>query len=171
MSGSPQFSSDPVENEIQDLGRQIDHAEFGDPLYVDHRVRELRHRVMYVHARLEASLGILIWRWILESGRQHLPKDIRQAMGSRFDMAIGEADFARKVTFAQENGLISGKMKDHLFAVNNLRVIFSHPKAHEVEITNFSDLQTHVKALRTLKNGLDEMNEVFAEIERNAKSK
>ena len=157
-----------IEREISSLNRTIDNWEDTDFIFLQPELRELRHRIMYVHTRLEASVGLLLWKWITEPGKGNVQRDIRVQMGSRFDAVVSETDFARKVSLAQELNLISGKMMSQLFAVNNLRLIFSHPKSHETEIRELLDRKEYLKALINLKAAYDGMNEIFTAFERAA---
>lgn len=153
---------DRIEKEIENLSQTIDSWEDTDPLYMDDSVRALRHRVMYVHTRLESSVGLLLGDYVLSSAKNTIEKRTRQIIMTKFDKVVSEIDFAKKVTLAEELNLISGDIKAKLFQVNRFRIIFSHPKAHEAEIIEFQDRENYLKVLKQLRDAYGAMNNFFS---------
>lgn len=150
-----------LEEEIESMQKTIDRWEDIDPMYARDERRELRHQVMFVHARLETSLAILLGKYILEPLDDTVPTETKQLMMRRFHKVAGSMEFAQKVNLAQELNLISGHMKSKLFAVNDLRKIFSHPASYEEKMQSFLEPENYKKALKTLIEAYDSMNEIF----------
>ncbi len=160
-----------IEQEISELNGIIDGWEDIDPIYMHREIRELRHRVMFVHTRCESSVGLLLGKYVLAPARGTIEKTTSQIMMTHFDNVVSETDFARKVTMAYKFGLIERTLKGKLFDVNNLRLIFSHPKSHDAEIKEFLDRKNYLEALKKLKAAYDEFNDLFRKIEEAAKEK
>lgn len=154
-----------IEQEIEDVNRTIDGWEDIDPLFMHKPIRDLRHRVMFVHARLETSLGILLGRYVMKPAKKIIPKETSQIMMTKFHWIISDMEFARKVNVAEDFGLISGPVKSNLFAVNNLRLAFSHLVSHETELLEFLDNNNYLKALKKLVKAYEVMNDIFKSIE------
>lgn len=139
-----------IEEEISELNEIIDYWENTNPIYMERQIRELRHRVMFVHTRLEASVGLLLGKYVIAPAKDTLEKTTKQIMMTHFDNIVSETDFARKVAKAKEFGLISGTLLKKLHQVNRLRLIFSYPKSHDAETKEFLDRNTYLEALRKL---------------------
>ena len=153
-----------IDKEISEINEIIDNWEDTDSIYMEEHIRELRHRIMYVHTRLESAVGVLIGVYVLAPAYDTFSEETSQLIMTRFDNVISETDFARKVNLAEEFNLIPGTLKDKLFKVNSLRLIFSHPKSHEAEIKSFLDEETYLKALKTLRDAYNEMNTLLGDL-------
>lgn len=157
----PEAKERKLEEEIESMQKIIDQWEDIDPMYARDERRELRHQVMFVHARLETSLAILLGRYVLEPFDETVPQETRQLVMRRFHKIAGSMEFAPKVNLAQELNLISGQMKSKLFAVNDLRKVFSHPASYEEKMQSFLEPESYKNALETLIDAYDFMNEIF----------
>lgn len=153
-----------IDKEISEINEIIDNWEDTDFIYMERHIRDLRHRIMYVHTRLESTVGILIGVYILAPVKNTISKEIKQLIMTRFDKVVSETDFARKVTLAEELNLIPGSVKNNLFKVNHLRLIFSHPKSHEAEIKEFLIDKNYLEALKILRDSYDEMSKLISEL-------
>jgi len=123
---------------------------------------------MHIHLRIEASLDILIGDYISENFIAFLHgKGIKDYeipfRGFRWDLqnVLDELDFAKKVKIATKTKKIDQKTQGKLFKVNELRVIFSHPQAHQIEIQAYNDKNKYLEALITLVEGYTAINAVF----------
>ena len=56
-----------IEQEIEELLNKLQTAEDVDPLYTDEETKEIRHKILHIHARVEVSLEILIANHLLST--------------------------------------------------------------------------------------------------------
>lgn len=165
-----------IQEEINSLLKLIQDWEDTDPAFLQNDLKELRHKIMYVHLRIEASLEILIGDYISEAFIAFLQgkgiSDFKTASYTfRWDLQtlFDEMDFAKKVNIAMKIKKVDKDIKGKLFKVNDLRVIFSHPQAHQNEIQAFRNHQKYLETLKILVDGYKTINSVFIEREKKIK--
>jgi hypothetical protein len=165
-----------VKKEIERLHGLIQGWEDTDPAFLQFDLKELRHKIMYVHLRIEASLNILIGDYVSEAFIAFVKGEKLNGYKTSLQMfrwdlqkLLDEMDFAKKVKVALKTNKIDKKTQGRLFKVNDLRVIFSHPQAHQEEIQAFREQTKHLEALEILVAGFEAINAIFAEREKNDK--
>ena len=161
------LTDNKLEDEIKELYQDIDLAEDIYPNFMFPELKELRHRVLFVHAMIEDALVLLLGKYALEPAKAELKTTTSQTVMWRIRQ-IGDAmEFAPKVNLAFDLELIDGKLKNTFFAVNNLRLIFAHPSGHYADMRSFLEKpQKQVDALKVLKNAMEKMNALFSEMKR-----
>jgi hypothetical protein len=155
------------EKEIAKLLDELQTYEDIDPAYLPEELKELRHKIMQVHLRLEASLDQLMASYSLNTIEEFMvtlkkyDKSRLQATRQSMQIIFDAMDFSRKVKVAKQMKKINNNVEDHLYKVNNLRLVFSHPTAYQDLIMQYKDRKKYKDALLILKEAYQAMNTVM----------
>ncbi len=151
-----------IRDEITELELSIDRAEDVDPAYINPHIRQLRHRVFYVHSAIERGVEILIAKYIMPD-RQN-PQSIEEGeniLGQRIKLydLLQQFGFYRKITYLREKKLVDKKIQDIFFGINSIRNEFAHPDAYKIK--RFTDDKLTLEILRKLSKCLEKLNLLF----------
>ena len=117
-----------LEEAIKLLNQKIQNWEDTDPAYMDENLKSLRHKVMYVHMRLEASLEYLVVRDLVGWDRKKLDGRVdARTMGeimAKMSAVFERMQFRNKVEACRRLELIIGKFAGLLLKVNDYRKHF-----------------------------------------------
>lgn len=156
------------EEEIERLKHTLQTSEDIDPLFMDPELKELRHYILFTHARMEESVGLAITRDNLKdkipAHPPYTPEQQSMIYAGTVSL-IEHKSYADKVQDASTRfiPLVDEQTKITLDRVNVLRNAFGHPS-----IPKFRDILTELKndrskykeALEDLKKAHDGMNAI-----------
>jgi len=151
-----------LRDEIAELESIIDHAEDVDPTYINPHIRQLRHRVFYIHSAIENGLEVLIAKFIIpdlpnaksfDEGENNLVKRIRL-----YEL-LQQTGFYRKIVFLAEKKLVDNKILTTFKEVNTIRNEFAHPDPYKIK--RFTDDKLTAEILRKLVKGLEKLQALF----------
>src|SRR5258708_2425658 len=120
------------EEEIKQLKRNLQTAEDVDPLFMDLELKELRHFVIFTHARMEESVGLMITKDNLKDQipqyPPHTPEQQSMIHAGTVSL-IDKKSYAEKVQDASTRStpLLDESTRLALEKVNLLRNAFGHP--------------------------------------------
>lgn len=142
-------------DKIKELHKKLETAEETDYLYFSKDLRDLRHRVMYVHSRIEGSLESLLVKEVI--GKPPYTEDLGKRLVSQLAI-LSELDFARKVTLVQKMGLITEPLRKDIMKINEVRKYFSHPSKFLEKIFEYKKEDKVAETLELLVNTLEEFS-------------
>lgn len=153
------------EEEIKQLKQTLQTAEDGDPLFMDSELKELRHLVFFTHARMEASVGLMLTKDDLKDQiPQYSPyTPEQQSMMHAGTVSLIEKRYYDKVQDARARStpLFDEPTKLSLDEVNRLRNAFGHPsipKFRDILIGLKNDRAKYKEALEELVEAHNQMN-------------
>jgi hypothetical protein len=149
-----------IEEEIKQLKESLQTAEDVDPLFMDPELKELRHFVLFTHARIEESIGLMLTR---DNLKDQLPQYPPYTSEQQSRIYAGTVSLIENKTYADKIHaagnrpipLIDETTKHILDKVNLLRNAFAHPS-----IPKFRDIliglnEDRVRYKEALKNLID----------------
>lgn len=158
--------AEKIQKEIDELNGMIESYEDTDPLYLHKYLKDLRNKAMYVHARIETSLEILISDSVLDSLQlDDLQLDTFASVMFYTEMnkIYEPLKYSKKVNLALKRNKINETAKSLFYKVNDLRLYFSHPKDFEEKIDELKLDTKYKDALTTLLDALRELNRIFSD--------
>lgn len=151
-----------VMDEIEKLLEKLESYEDVDPVYLHEDMRELRHRVMHIHQRLELSLDILIGDYILDEAETDIEEpEAYYKFRAAMSFVLVRMDFLKKVEIAEQTGKLTNKEANKLRAVNTIRRNYSHPNAYAAQIYGYREPVKYLEVLKTLDEAYMMVNEIF----------
>lgn len=153
-----------TEEQIQKLLEKLQNWEDIDPLYTDEETKEVRHKVLHVHARTEVSLEIILANHLLNSVDNATISDRdRLKFMQIFTQIVANTDFSKKVKSVQETGVLAPELIKKIYSLNELRVIFSHPSAYQDRIREYrNNPSKELETLHLLEFVYEGLNDFFA---------
>ncbi len=151
-----------IRSDIQSLETQIDRAEDTDPAYLNKWIRELRHRVFYVHGAIEDGMELLIAKDIVpDLTNPNSNEEAENVFAQRIKLysLLQHTPFQRKLSLACDLKLISKDLKKTFSIVNRIRNEFAHPDAYKIK--RYTDYQLTKDTLISLVNGLNVLQDLF----------
>jgi hypothetical protein len=149
-----------VEKEIEELLKKLQGWEDIDPLYLGKSLKELRHKIIQVHARLEISVDIVIGDYILTAFNPKLP-DPQLNFRHKLNDILSTMDFAKKVAILKDVGRIQPDTVSKLYKVNDLRKYFAHPLTYYNKTREYKDSVKYLEALKSLVEAYEEFEQLF----------
>lgn len=161
------MEEEQLDIKIKELKRKLQNAEDTDPLYLQSELQYLRHQVLFVHARLEISLDILIGQGVTRYIAHKLTLLEKQATFRLMQKLFRELGFIQKLRVAKKLYQFRNKPKlPHLLEeVNKVRNQFSHLASNQDDVRELLDKKKQIEVLETLVEAIDEMNYLFAKSE------
>lgn len=157
------MSEEEIKNKIAELESEIDGYEDTDPAYLSESIRQLRHRIFYVHFRVERSLEILIMRAIHGS---HIGKEVTEELHKQISNAwlvMEELSFYKKLRLIRKMELFNkeSSLPQLIERLNKLRNEFAHPE--EFSLKKFvADAKLKLETLQLLADVMRELNVIFS---------
>ncbi len=150
-----------TKQKITELEKRIQTMEDRDPFYMIKDLKKLRHMVMYIHMRIEASLELLLSYYLMDW--KTYKHDVLESAKFlyRFSQIYNKMEFSQKVGLCSKLGLIEDNLRGKIFAVNDYRIYFAHPKAYERDINRLKRSEKRLKVLETLVTAMDSINSLF----------
>lgn len=150
--------------QIENLKDGLQNLEDIDPLYMGKDLEYLRHKVLFVHARLEISLDILISKGLI-SHISHKITDLENMLFNRKAQKIlTELRFIKKIEIAKALKKIGNQLYTDLIKVNTIRNKLSHPVGYQEELNKLKDQEKYLEVMEILVSSMSKMNYLFAEI-------
>ncbi|MBI3380258.1 hypothetical protein HY029_05885 [Candidatus Gottesmanbacteria bacterium] len=150
-----------LKEEIHSLNEVIDRWEETDVGYLSDQLRDLRHRIMYVHLRLEASMELLIGIGLRLEWRRK-PRTLQTTLFmNKMSYLYEKMEFYNKLEVCEKMGLIVGKLKGQISKVNDHRKYFSHPASYIYEIRKYRDVTRYRDTLNELIVAFNGMTKIF----------
>lgn len=151
---------------IKELKQKLQNAEDTDPLYLGDELQYLRHQVLFVHARLEISLDLLIGYGVIRYINHKMTSLERQATFRQMQKLFRELGFVQKLRVAKKLYQFRNhpELSKLLERVNKVRNQFSHISSNQDEIKQLTDKRNQVEVLEILVAAMDEMNKLFTKL-------
>lgn len=150
------------ESKIKELKERLENLEDTDPFYMGNDLQYLRHKVLFVHARLEASLDYLIIKG-LTNHLVHKTTDLENRFTFRkMQTILGEISFAKKIEIAKKLHQLKSPLVGMVRAVNTVRNKLSRITSHQDEVNEFKKSERYVEVMELLVGTMDGMNELFS---------
>ena len=151
-----------IRDEIKNLESLIDNAENTDPAFLNNWLRQLRHRVFYIHSAIENGIEILIAKDIIPDITD--PKSNEEAenlFAHRIKLytLLQHLTFSRKLTFAFDRKLIPSNIKGKFQTINAIRNEFAHPDTYKIK--RYTDYKLTKDTLEKLVDGHEALQNLF----------
>lgn len=151
-----------IQNKIDVIKAKLSSQEDGDFSYMTEEVRELRHYVMYTHGALESSMDVRIGQYLIKDIPSTITNDKeRHGFYWKLKILVDEMDFAKKVKVLEKYEFLPKDLISKLWAVNQIRVYFSHPSSHLEKLKSYEDEGEYLKILEKLDGAMSAMNELI----------
>lgn len=156
MSNASNFDS-----KIEELKKRLEDLEDTDPLYMGEELQYLRHKVLFVHARLEASLDYLIIKGLTNHLAYKTTELENRFTFRKMQTILGEIGFAKKIELAKKLHQLKSPVIEMVKAVNLVRNKLSHITNHQDEINEFKKPEKYLEVMELLVKTMDSMNDLF----------
>jgi hypothetical protein len=151
-----------TQRKINEFKRKLSLQEDGDFQYMDEDVRELRHYVMYIHGALESAMDTRIGQYLIKDiPSTKINNEERYGFHWKLKFLLDEMDFSKKVKVLEKYEFLTKELISKLWAVNQIRVYFSHPSSHLRKLKTYEDEVEYLKVLDTLDEAMTAMNELI----------
>lgn len=151
-----------IEAEIEDIRQTLSSMEDTDFHYMDEQLRDLRHRVIYVHTVIEEYMGVRIGQILLRTPSQIEAEVVdKQVFHMKLANLLNEMDFVKKVKILQKFHSLPKELVSKFMEVNQTRVYFSHPSSYLKEIREYRNRKKYLQTLQLLKKTVDEINDLI----------
>jgi hypothetical protein len=129
-----------LEEKIKQLKHTLQTAEDVDPLFMDPELKELRHLVLFTHARMEESVGLMLTKDNLKDQIPQYPPYAPEQQSMIYSGTVSLIEkkyYADKVqdAWTRPASLLDDPTKLALDKVNDLRNAFGH-----LSIPKFRDI-------------------------------
>lgn len=143
------MSKTSIHNQIKTYHRLLQTREDTDPAFLPDELKELRHKIMYVHLRVEQTIQIILAQNIfrLEFKKKNAPIIVEHFR--RITPIFDSMEFYSKIKAIQALNLLPKELVKLILKVNDHRKYFSHPAVYQDKI---SEYKKPVKQLTTLKD-------------------
>ncbi|HTK03837.1 MAG TPA: hypothetical protein VL401_03690 [Alphaproteobacteria bacterium] len=149
-----------LKKEINYLEAKIDQREDADPEYLSPDLKELGHRILFVHTSLERSMEILIIKNINRPILEKIDNDEKLRLNRSILVLIDRLSFVRKLEILTEmNKDMVKPFYTKLCKINSLRNEFAHPEAFALR--DYTDLEKKWKVLVLLVDTIEKFNGLF----------
>ncbi len=152
-----------IQDQIEDIKRQLQNREDTDPGYLTEDLKELRHWVMYTHLRVEQTLQVILGHNIfrLPLKTKNLPQIVENF--KRIAPIFDNMEFYPKVKAIQKLGLMPKDLVDLIMKVNDHRKYFSHPATYGDVIGEYKNPEKQLQTLKELKSALEKLDKYITD--------
>lgn len=152
-----------TQKQIDELLQKLQTWEDIDPHFMNDDLKELRHKVMHIHLRLEISLEILINDFLAEPFNKHPIKfSEKLILSNKLKFIFGNMDFLKKLKALQDAEKINKSTFKLLVKVNDVRKYFSHPLTYQDKLEEYKQPEKYLEILRLLVNAYTNFDQMFA---------
>ena len=154
MNGSKKLSLSEqarIVVEIDELEKEIDALEKAEYNFMDDKMKRLEHSTLYIHKKVETFVGRAITVDLIMDQSKLLSKDDAIKIFWKMEEVFNAADFFRLLKIANSSKLLPIGFYDIASKVNNLRLIFAHPRTHQKELRELRANSKRLEAYKDLK--------------------
>jgi hypothetical protein len=143
--------------------RMLQDREDTDPAFLSNDIKEIRHRIMYTHLRVEQTLQIIIANNIfrLEFKKKNAPTIVENF--ERIAPIFDNMEFYAKVKSIQALNLLPKKIIYLVSKVNDYRKYFSHPATYQNTIKEYKKPEIQLGILKDLVKILSELDKYIVD--------
>lgn len=134
-----------------------------DPDYIGEPVKRLRHYTLYVHQKIEQFIGRIQTVDIIMDQSKIFSENDALKIWFKLEDIFDTADFGRILKLANSKKLLPTGFMEIVFKVNNLRLIFGHPKSHYRELIDLRNELKRLEAYKILRKAMDTMNDYYSQ--------
>jgi len=157
------MSKSSIQKQIARYHHLLQTREDTDPAYLPAELKELRHRIMYVHLRVEQTIQVVLAQNIFRLKLKKKEAPIIVEHFKRIAPIFDNMEFYPKIKAIQALGLMSSKLINLILKINDHRKYFSHPAAYQDKINEYRKPEKQLSTLKELHKALTELDKYILE--------